>query len=54
MEIGKEVEELLEYFLRVNVKKVESRSGKIKIYRVGDELVRIDIKRDKPKLTEEI
>ena len=39
------VKELLEYFLRQDVvRKVESSDKNIKIYKVGDNLVRVDIK----------
>lgn len=55
MEVEIEVKELLRYFLyESNVSKIESKDGKVKIYRVGDELVRIDIKRDKPRPMEEV
>ena len=41
------VKELLEYFLHQNiVKKIESEDGEILIYKVGDNLVRVDIKID--------
>ena len=54
-EVEIEVKELLRYFLyESNVSKIESKGGRIKIYRVGDELVRVDIKRDKPKSMEEV
>lgn len=54
-EVEIEVKELLGYFLyESNVSKIESKNGKIKIYRVGDNLVRIDIKQDKPRPMEEV
>ena len=54
MDIEIEVKELLKYFLyKSNVDKMESKNGQIKIYRVGDDLVRVDIKQYKPKPMEE-
>lgn len=39
------IKELLDHFLSQNlVRKIESDDGKVKIYRIGDDLIRIDIK----------
>jgi len=39
------VKEILEYFLyQHSINKMESDNGEIKVYRVGDNLVRVDIK----------
>lgn len=43
--IEKQVKEILKWFLNQNiVRKTETEDGIIKVYQVGDNLVRIDIK----------
>lgn len=45
------IKELLDHFLNQNlVRKIESDDGEIKIYKVGDNLIRIDIKIDRKEI----
>lgn len=46
--IEQQVKEILSWFLyQVNIQKTETKDGLIKVYQVGDNIVRVDIKRIK-------
>ena len=43
--IEEQVKEILEWFLyQDNVKRTDSNNGLIKVYKIGDNLVRVDIR----------